>query len=46
MKTVFQVMLTVKDKINRKFRVTRKQKAHFLGSKAQIQDSLVFLSSA
>jgi hypothetical protein len=32
--------------INRKFRVPRKQGAHFLGSRAQIQDSWVFSSSA
>jgi hypothetical protein len=29
-------------KINRKFRVPRKQGAHFLGARAQIQDSWVF----
>jgi hypothetical protein len=29
-------------KINRKFRVPRKQGAHFLGAGAQIQDSCVF----
>jgi hypothetical protein len=31
-----------KKPINRKFRVPRKQGAHFLGARAQIQDSLVF----
>jgi hypothetical protein len=31
--------------INRKFRVPRKQGAHFLGARAQIQDSWVFSSS-
>jgi hypothetical protein len=31
--------------INRKFRVSRKQGAHFLGARAQIQDSWVFSSS-
>jgi hypothetical protein len=34
-----------KIRINRKFRVPRKQGAHFLGARAQIQDSLVFSSS-
>jgi hypothetical protein len=33
-------------KINRKFRVPRKQGAHFLGARAQIQDSWAFSSSA
>jgi hypothetical protein len=33
-------------KIKRKFRVPRKQGAHFLGEGAQIQDSWVFSSSA
>jgi hypothetical protein len=32
--------------INRKFRVPLKQGAHFLDAGAQIQDSLVFSSSA
>jgi hypothetical protein len=32
--------------INRKFRVPRKQGAHFLGAGVQIQDSFVFSSSA
>jgi hypothetical protein len=32
-------------KVNRKFRVPRKQGAHFLGARAQIQDSSVFSSS-
>jgi hypothetical protein len=32
-------------KINRKFRVPRKQGAHFLGERDQIQDSWVFSSS-
>jgi hypothetical protein len=31
---------------NRKFRVPRKQGAHFLGARAQIQDPWVFSSSA
>jgi hypothetical protein len=33
-------------KINRKFRVPRKQGAYFLGARAQIQDSWDFSSSA
>jgi hypothetical protein len=33
-------------KINRKLSVSRKQVAHFLGERAQIQDSWVFSSSA
>jgi hypothetical protein len=32
-------------KINRKFRVPRKQGAHFLGARAQIQDPWVFIIS-
>jgi hypothetical protein len=35
----------IKLKINRKFRVPRKQRAHFLGIGAQIQDYWVFSSS-
>jgi hypothetical protein len=35
----------LKTAINRKFRVPRKQGAHFLGARAQIQDSWVFSSS-
>jgi hypothetical protein len=35
-----------KCKINRKFRVPRKQGANFLGARAQIKDSWVFSSSA
>jgi hypothetical protein len=34
------------NKINRKFRVPRKQGAHFLGARAQIQDSWVISSSS
>jgi hypothetical protein len=34
------------NEINRKFRVPRKQGAHFLGERAQIQDPWVFSSSA
>jgi hypothetical protein len=34
------------DTINRKFRVPRKQGAHFLSAQAQIQDSWFFSASA
>jgi hypothetical protein len=39
-------MCSKKSKINRKFRVPRKQGAHFLGARAQNQDPWVFSSSA
>jgi hypothetical protein len=40
---IFQKCALKKSRINRKFRVPRKQGAHFLGAGAQMQESWVFL---